>query len=92
MTEFPFEHFLSTSEAINGFDALSIVQNMLDFEAALAHAQAAVGLIPSGAASTIASHCKVSLFDCNRLVEASSHAGTLAIPMVSQLRAVGRDR
>jgi 3-carboxy-cis,cis-muconate cycloisomerase len=88
VTEFPFEHFLSTPDAIDCFSTPSIVQAMLDFESALAHAEAEVGLIPSGAASAIAAHCKVSLFDCNRIVSASSHAGAIAIPMVTQLRAL----
>jgi 3-carboxy-cis,cis-muconate cycloisomerase len=88
VSEFPFEHFLSTPEAIDCFGTQSIVQGMLDFEAALSHVQAEVGLIPSGAASAIAAHCKVSLFDCSRIVEQASHAGAIAIPMVSQLRAL----
>jgi 3-carboxy-cis,cis-muconate cycloisomerase len=88
VSEFPFERFLSTPEAIDCFGTASIVQGMLDFEAALAHAQAEVGLIPSGAASAIAAHCKVSLFDCNRIVATASHAGAIAIPMVSQLRSL----
>jgi 3-carboxy-cis,cis-muconate cycloisomerase len=86
VNEFPFEHFLSTPEAIEAFGTTSLVQGMLDFEAALAHTEAEVGLIPSGAASAIAAHCKVSLFDCNRIVATSPHAGAIAIPMVSQLR------
>jgi 3-carboxy-cis,cis-muconate cycloisomerase len=86
MRDFPFEHFLSTPDAIDCFNTQSIVQGMLDFEAALAHAQSETGLIPSGAASAIAAHCKVSLFDCDRIVTASSHAGSIAIPLVSQLR------
>jgi 3-carboxy-cis,cis-muconate cycloisomerase len=88
MRDFPFEHFLSTPDAIDCFNTQSLVQGMLDFEAALAHAQAEVGLIPSGAAAAIAAHCKVSLFDCNRIVATSSHTGALAIPMVSQLRSL----
>jgi 3-carboxy-cis,cis-muconate cycloisomerase len=71
VNEFPFEHFLSTPEAIEAFGTTSLVQGMLDFEAALAHTEAEVGLIPSGAASAIAAHCKVSLFDCNRIVATS---------------------
>ncbi len=87
MTEFPFEHFLSTPEALDCFSSEAIVQGMLDFEASLAWAQSEVGLIPTGAAAAIAAHCRVSLLDCNAIVVKSSHAGALAIPMVQQLRA-----
>ncbi|TAG73470.1 MAG: 3-carboxy-cis,cis-muconate cycloisomerase [Burkholderiales bacterium] len=87
MTELPFEHFLSTPEAMDCFSTEAIVQAMLDFEATLARAQSDVGLIPSGAASSIAAHCKASLLDCDKIVAASSRAGSLAIPLVQQLRA-----
>ena len=46
-----FERFLSTPEIAALFDARSIVQGMLDFEAALARAQAAEGVIPAQAAA-----------------------------------------
>ncbi len=87
MSDFPFEHFLSTSEAIDTFGAKSIVQAMLDFEAALAHAEAEAELIPSGAASAIASFCRAELLDCDAIVRESAHAGSLAIPLVKRLRA-----
>jgi 3-carboxy-cis,cis-muconate cycloisomerase len=86
MSEFPFEHFLSTSDAIDCFNTKSIVQGMLDFEAALAHAEAQANLIPSGAASAIASFCRVELLDCDAIVRESAHAGALAIPLVKRLR------
>ncbi len=87
MTDFPFEHFLSTSDAIDCFGTKSIVQGMLDFEAALAHVQAEVDIIPSGAASAIASFCRADLLDCDAIVRESAHAGALAIPLVKRLRA-----
>lgn len=86
MTDFPFEHFLSTPEAIDCFGTKSIVQAMLDFEAALAHAQAEVDLIPSGAAPVIAGFCRADLLDCDAIVRESAHAGAIAIPLVKQLR------
>lgn len=87
MTEFPFENFLAPPEAVDCFSTLAIVQGMLDFESALARAQAEVGMIPSGAASAIASNCKAALLDCNRIVASAANAGAIAIPMVQQLRA-----
>jgi 3-carboxy-cis,cis-muconate cycloisomerase len=86
MRDFPFEHFLSTTEAIDAFSTQSIVQAMLDFEAALAHAQAEVDLIPSGAASAITSFCRADLLDCDAIIRESVHAGAIAIPLVKQLR------
>jgi 3-carboxy-cis,cis-muconate cycloisomerase len=86
VTEFPFEHFLSTPDAIDCFGTKSIVQGMLDFEAALAHAQAEADVIPSGAASAIASFCRADLLDCEAIVRESAHAGALAIPLVKRLR------
>jgi 3-carboxy-cis,cis-muconate cycloisomerase len=86
MRDFPFEHFLSTPEAIDCFNVQSIVQGMLDFEAALAHAQAQVDLIPSGAASAIAVFCRADLLDSEAIVHESAHAGALAIPLVKRLR------
>ena len=38
-------------------DDVAYVQNMLDFEAALARAEAAIGVIPASAAGPIASAC-----------------------------------
>jgi 3-carboxy-cis,cis-muconate cycloisomerase len=67
------------------FSDESRLQRMLDFEAALASAQGAVGVIPASAASTIAAECRVAIFDIPALSEAAAHAGNLAIPLVMQL-------
>ena len=58
-----FEGFLSTSETLAAFSDGNFVDAMLRFEAALARAQAAEGLIPEAAAQTIVGSCKVELFD-----------------------------
>jgi 3-carboxy-cis,cis-muconate cycloisomerase len=62
------------------------LQRMLDFEAALAHAEAISGIIPSAAANTIAEKCRVELFDQQKLGEAAGLAGNVAIPLVKQLK------
>ena len=85
MSSLVFERFLSTPEMVEAFGEVAIVQGMLDFEAALARAQAAAGVIPSSAGEAIASACRVEAFDLNAIVAASSLAGTLAIPLVKQL-------
>ncbi len=64
------------------------VQAMLDFEAALAHAQAAVGVIPATAAESIAAACRAERFDLDDLARAAGVAGTVAIPLVDRLAAL----
>jgi 3-carboxy-cis,cis-muconate cycloisomerase len=44
-------------------DDVACLQHMLDFEAALARAEAAKGVIPAGAAGPIGSACKAGAFD-----------------------------
>ncbi len=80
-----FEGFLSTPEILAVFSEASVVQSMLDFEAALARAQAAEGVIPAAAALAIAGVCKSELFDTAAIVAASGRCGSLAIPLVKRL-------
>jgi 3-carboxy-cis,cis-muconate cycloisomerase len=61
------------------------VQAMLDFEAALARAEARTGVIPASAAGPIATKCKAELIDFDALAQAAAKAGNLAIPLVKQL-------
>ena len=60
---------------------------MLDFEAALARAEAAVGVIPASAVGPIANACKAEAFDLAALAEAATRSGNLAIPLVKALTA-----
>ena len=69
------------------FTDAAAVQSILDFEAALARAQARAGLIPENFASTIASFCRAELVDLPALAQAMPSAGNLAIPLVKQLTA-----
>lgn len=64
------------------------VQGMLDFEAALARAEAAAGVIPAPAAALIAAKCRAELVDREALARAAASAGNLAIPLVAQLTAL----
>src|SRR5256885_259925 len=69
-------------------DALSeraCVQGMLDFEAALARAEAAAGVIPGSAAAAIAARCKAELFDAEAIAKGAKLAGNIAIPLVKEL-------
>src|SRR5260221_13461744 len=60
---------------------------MLAFEAALARAEARVGIIPQEAATAIAASCKEELFDVTALYHEAVLAGTPAIPLVRMLTA-----
>ena len=68
-------------------DDVACLQHMLDFEAALARAEAATGVIPAGAAGPIGSACKAGSFDLAALAEAATRSGNLAIPLVKALTA-----
>ena len=68
-------------------DDLTYLQHMLDFEAALARAEAATGVIPASAADIIAKSCRAESFDLVALAEAATRSGNLAIPLVKALTA-----
>jgi len=61
------------------------VQRMLDFERALASAEARLGLIPKQSGPFIANQCKAEFFDLSAIARASAKAGNLAIPLVKEL-------
>jgi 3-carboxy-cis,cis-muconate cycloisomerase len=61
------------------------VQAMLDFESALARAEARVGLIPQSAVAPIEAACQAGLYDFSVLGEAIATAGNSAIPLVKAL-------
>ena len=61
------------------------VQAMLDFEAALARAEARVGLIPHAAVASIDAACQAGQYDFTALGEAIATAGNSAIPLVKAL-------
>ena len=78
-----------SSAAMRGIcDDATTLQHMLDFEAALARAEAAVGVIPEGAVAPIAQACETESFDIAELAEAATRSGNLAIPLVKALTAL----
>lgn len=87
MSALVFERSLSTAEMLAVFGEASVLQTMLDVEAALARAQAAQGVIPEAAARAIVSCCKVEWLDSDGIINASRHAGSLVIPLVKHLTA-----
>jgi 3-carboxy-cis,cis-muconate cycloisomerase len=68
-------------------DDAAYLQHMLDFEAALARAEAAIGVIPARAASPITNACKAAAFNLAALADAATQSGNLAIPLVKALTA-----
>src|SRR4051812_46021440 len=68
-------------------DDAAYLQHMLDFEAALARAEAACGVIPRTAVAPIAAACKAGSFDLGALAEAATGSGNPAIPLVKTLTA-----
>jgi 3-carboxy-cis,cis-muconate cycloisomerase len=69
------------------FSDRSTIQRMLDFEAALARAEAVHGVIPKEAVAPIVAACDVAQMDPEALAQAAADAGNLAIPLVKQLTA-----
>jgi 3-carboxy-cis,cis-muconate cycloisomerase len=61
------------------------VQRMLDFEAALARAEAAVGVITASGAGEIGDACKAERYDLALLAEAAGSPGDVAIALVEAL-------
>lgn len=76
---------LRTEALTDMFGDERLVQGMLDFEAALATAQARCGVIPNAAVEPISAACRASIIDLTTLATAAASAGNLAIPLVKQL-------
>jgi 3-carboxy-cis,cis-muconate cycloisomerase len=77
---------LAATETLSAaFSDEAVLRAMLDFEAALARAEARVGVIPASAAAAISAACTPDGFDVAELVRQALRAGTPAIPMVRML-------
>jgi 3-carboxy-cis,cis-muconate cycloisomerase len=68
-------------------DDVAYLQRMLDFEAALARAEASTGVIPAGAPAAIGQACNAGAFDLAALAQAATKSGNIAIPLVKALTA-----
>ncbi|RMS62070.1 3-carboxy-cis,cis-muconate cycloisomerase [Pseudomonas syringae pv. aceris] len=80
-----FDAYFMQPEMREIFSDEGRVQGMLDFEAALARAQARVGLIPPEVVADIELSCDARLFDFDALAIAIGSAGNSAIPLVKAL-------
>ena len=79
---------LASTEALAAvFSDEAVLRAMLDFEAALARAQARVGIIPEAAAAAIAAAATPDGFDIAELSRQALRAGTPSIPLVRMLTA-----
>jgi len=81
------DHLFRSEEVEKIFSSRACLQAMLDFEAALARAEARAGVIPSSAGTAIAAKCKVESLDGAALAKGAKLAGNLAIPLVKALTA-----
>jgi 3-carboxy-cis,cis-muconate cycloisomerase len=68
-------------------DERATLQGMLDFEAALARAEAASGVIPLSAVDSIVAATRAGDFDLDDIARGAAEAGNVAIPLVRLLTA-----
>ena len=79
------ESLAATEDLSAVFSDGAVLRYMLDFEAALARAEARVGVIPASAAEAIGAAAVPDGFDVAGLVRQSLRAGTPTIPLVRML-------
>jgi 3-carboxy-cis,cis-muconate cycloisomerase len=80
-----FDELFYSGAMLAIFSDESRLQRMLDFESALASAEAACELIPESAARAIAAECRLGILNVESLREGAAKTGTLALPVVKQL-------
>ena len=86
-----FRNIFSTEPMRAVFSDENRVQKYLDFEGALARAQARLGIIPKEAAEEICQHCNVAEIDFAKLKTQTEKIGYPVLPVVQQLVALCRD-
>jgi 3-carboxy-cis,cis-muconate cycloisomerase len=90
MTETPISsHFATPLHASPAMRAVmndrARLQRLLDFEAALARAEAAIGIISATGAAAIGQACDASHYDIAALIEAQATSGNIADGAVAAL-------
>jgi len=80
-----FDELFSFAELQQILSDEARIQRMLDFEAALANAEARTGAIPEGAARKIAELCRVEHFDLSLIAKQAAESGNIAIPLMKML-------
>jgi 3-carboxy-cis,cis-muconate cycloisomerase len=85
-----FRDIFSTEPMRRIFADENRVQKYLDIEAALARAQARLGIIPQNACDEIVRHCAISEYDFAKLKLQTERIGYPVLPVVQQLVALCR--
>jgi 3-carboxy-cis,cis-muconate cycloisomerase len=80
------ESLATTEPLAELFSDESLLGAMLEFEVALARAEARLGMMPESAAEAIAAASKAGNFDTATLAKQALQGGTLTIPLVKMLR------
>src|SRR5580698_6692011 len=86
-----FRNIFSTEAMRRVFSDENRVQKYLDFEAALARAQAGLGIIPKEAGEEIVRHCNAAEMDYAKLKIQTERIGYPVLPVVQQLVALCKD-
>src|SRR5271157_3433522 len=86
------ESLATTEPLADLFSDQSVLQAMLDFEVALARAEARADVVPPAAAEHIAVAARAEDFDMTALARAMLRAGTAVIPVVKALTEKVRGR
>jgi 3-carboxy-cis,cis-muconate cycloisomerase len=85
MSALLIESLATTPALAEVFSDESVLRAMLEFEAALARAEAQVGIIPTEAAKAINACATPADFDVSALAKATFRSGSPAIPLVKAL-------
>ena len=80
-----FRNIFSTEECASIWSDKTRTSYYLEFEAALARAQAKLGIIPPKAADEIVRHCRWDLMDVDELRKQTELIGYPILPVVKQL-------
>ena len=86
-----FRDIFSTAEMRRVFSDEARTGYYLEIEAALARAQARLGIIPQDACDEILRHCAIAEYDFARLKTQTERIGYPVLPVVQQLVALCRD-
>src|SRR6266849_3766678 len=86
-----FRDIFSTEPMRRIFADENRIQKYLDIEAALARAQARLGVIPQHACDEILRHCSIAEYDFAKLKIQTERIGYPVLPVVQQLVALCRD-
>ncbi len=82
-----FDQIAAGPELLAATGDAAWLQAMLDAEAALASAQADAGIVPAGAAASVAAACRAEAFDAATIGARARLGGNPVIPLVAALRA-----